>query len=312
VLAGALWVAFSTYRNRGIVPLLTHLVIGLVGFLLPTFPVAILNYYRGLGEFSFLPFSGGLNLYIGNNPNPCETLTARPGWDWTSLTTLPYRKGIEQRSEHPAFFYKDVLAFLVTHPAAFLLNLLEKAGRFLTSREIPRNLDIYVFRPWSVSLRLLVWKVGGFGFPFGILLPLAAIGGLLQRRRIPPVFWLFLILYSVSVVLVFVADRYRVPIIPVMAILAAAGTLSFVEIAKGREWKRLILLAGVILGIALASSLPRPICEEMIDFESERDYLIGLSHAQQAQHSTNQEVAAGIEQRIRLYESGTTYRRDKQ
>jgi hypothetical protein len=48
------------------------------GVLLVLVPVAVVN-GRATGHFGVLPYSGGINLYIGNNPDRVHTLQIRPG-----------------------------------------------------------------------------------------------------------------------------------------------------------------------------------------------------------------------------------------
>ena len=57
-----------------------------------------------------------------------------------------------------------------------------KSGHFFCSRELPRNIDAYVLRDSSAPLRVLLWKAGVFGFPFGMLLVLAAGGAVLNAE----------------------------------------------------------------------------------------------------------------------------------
>ena len=40
-----------------------------------------------------------------------------------------------------------------------------------------------LFGEWSSLMRVLTWKVGGFGFPFGIVLPFAVVGLVYYWRR---------------------------------------------------------------------------------------------------------------------------------
>ena len=88
------------------------------------------------------------------------------------------------------FFMERVEEYVRSDPAGFIGGLVGKALRFISSREIPRNVDVYVMSNWSKLLGILAWKVGGFGFPFGVLLPLAILGAIAARREISAPFWL--------------------------------------------------------------------------------------------------------------------------
>jgi tetratricopeptide (TPR) repeat protein len=132
-----------------------------------------------------------------------------------------------------------------------------------------------MFGRWSRLLRLLTWKAGGFGFPFGLILLAAVLGVIFNWRRIPIPVVLFIVLYPLSIILVFVAGRYKVPMVPILAVLAAAGFVSVVNMVRLRRWREVMITAAVVVGTVLISSLPGPFCEEQVDFESEFFQFVG-------------------------------------
>ncbi len=241
------------------------LAIGFSGVLLG---MGILS-YRVTGRAIILPLSGGINLYIGNNPNYKETITIRPGVQWEKLRQLPGEHGFTDRYARERFFADKTIQYVRNEPLSFLKGLARKSTQFFNSRETPRNLDIYLFREWSSLLRVGVWKVRGFGFPFGLLLPLAVIGAVYRRRMVPGPIWVFLVSYPASVILVFVTSRYRMPIIPVMSILAAAGCVTIWKILQARQWGQFAAVGATIVGIGLASSVAGPFYEEQFNYEPE-------------------------------------------
>ncbi len=276
--AGCLWLATnffkrSTERSTPI----KRLFYILAGFLLIAVPVASKS-FSVTGRFSMLPYSGGINLYIGNNPNYAETVTIRPGSDWKQIANLPKQYGItsDARTEE-AFFKQRFADFVLNQPVEFIKLLGYKTIQFINSREIPRNVDIYVFRKWSYLLRLLTWQVHGFGFPFGVLLPMALLGLVCQRRRLPVPVYLFLLLYSLSIILVFVSARYRVPVIPMLSILAAAGVNTLIRLIHMHSWRYLAVTGICGLGIVLLASLPGLFPEEKLNYEGELYYGVGCS-----------------------------------
>ncbi len=266
----AAWLAIVFYRSRLRWPQITIRLGGILcGFLLITIPVAVQN-LRITGNFGFLPASGGINLFIGNNPNLTETLTARPGWGWEEITLLPEQNGIVgDMWKQQKYFNKQVMSFILTEPLTFLEGLVYKTIQFLNSRELPRNVDIYLFSNWSGILGLLTWKIGGFGFPFGLFLPLTLLGLVSYWRQIPMPLKLFLLLYPLSVILVFVTARYRVPVIPAMSVIAAAGLLSFIRMIQGLYWRRIVIVSFCGAVVLLFSTLPGPFPEEQVNFEAE-------------------------------------------
>ncbi|UCG15426.1 MAG: tetratricopeptide repeat protein [Phycisphaerales bacterium] len=275
-VAGCVWLAVALVRGsrrwRATSWSLANL---LAGFAIIAIPVARLNSHV-TGHFGILPSTGGINLYIGNNPDVCETLTTRPGFDWIRLTQLPLRQGVTgDQWEQQDFFARKFQTFVRTEPLGFAKGLARKALQFVSSREIPRNVDIYCFHEWSRVLGCLTWKVGGFGFPFGVILPLACIGFACRAREVPVPLILFLVLFPLSIVLVFVTARYRVVVVPHLAILAGAGFWAVVRMVQSRRWRRLTATAaGVVVLISLAS-VPGPFCEEKLDYTAELHFEVG-------------------------------------
>jgi predicted negative regulator of RcsB-dependent stress response len=239
-------------------------------------PVGIAAAYA-TGRFSIVSSSGGLNLYIGNNPNYCETLTIRPGEEWDKLLIkLPAQSGMGRSVwDEDRFFKQQVIKYVKNQPLDFAKGLGRKTLELVCSREIPRNLNIYMFGRWSRLLRLLTWKADGFGFPFGVIFPLAVLGAIFNWRRIPAPVILFVVMYSLSIILVFVAGRYKVPMIPILAVLAAGGLVSVVKRVRLMRWRELILIAAVVVGTVLLSTLPGPFCQEQVDFEPEFFQFVG-------------------------------------
>jgi tetratricopeptide (TPR) repeat protein len=255
----------------------------LAGFAVIAIPVSVQR-YELTGHFGFLSSSGGLNFYIGNNSNPDETVIIRPGPDWEHLTRMPERHGIGlDMWKGQEFFYKRVRNYILTEPLHFVQGLLRKTLQFVSSREIPRNVDIYTLRKWSpFMLKSLVWKVDGFGFPTGVLLPLAAVGLFFRWRQIPGPVILFVLLYAASIILVFVSSRYRSPMAPVMCCLAAGGLGEVIKRMRSGRGKRCIGITACVLVIVLLATVGGPFRAEKVNYEAEIYYCLGY-YARQAE-----------------------------
>jgi len=279
--AGCIWLLVVWIRGRiEAKKLVVSVATIAAGFLVVAGPVAISS-YQVMGKVMILPYSGSVNLYIGNNPNYKETITIRPGLGWRELVELPGKQGIKDDSGKQRFFADKTVDYIVNEPASFLKGLVYKTAQFFSSREMPRNVDIYLFRRWSAVLRAGVWKAGRFGFPFGVLLPLAVVGAVYRRRKVPWPIWLLAIFYPASVILVFVTSRYRTPIIPVTSVLAAAGCGAVWKILQGRQWPKLAVAGVIVLGIGLVSTAAGPFYAEQIDYEPELYYWLADSLEQQ-------------------------------
>jgi len=290
-LAAAAYLVWVFYRSGGWRLIIATVRNGLGGFLMVALPVAGLNYYV-TREIALLPSSGGINFYIGNNADMCRTLTIRPGYDWEQLCAMPLQQeGISENKPgaQQAFYYRQVMKYMVSQPSSFLAGIGAKTLRFLCSRELPRNIDIYMFRKWSPLLSVLAWKAGGFGFPFGLLLPLAVAGCILLWRRIPVAVWLFLVLWPAAVILVFVAGRYRLPVVPAMAVVAAGGIFALIDTVRQGRWGRLAIVAACMAGLVALGAIPGPFCEEEVNFPAELGYDLGAFYYETADRGGGQE-----------------------
>jgi Flp pilus assembly protein TadD len=124
------------------------------------------------------------------------------------------------------------------------------------AEEIPLNTNYRFAQKW---LPLLHATAG-----FGLVLPLAVVGlvALLRardRRRDPDV-WLVVIAalaYSASVVAFFVSDRYRMPIVPLLLLLAGHGGWTLLDDLRERRRGTTPLLAA-LAACALAVNVPMP------------------------------------------------------
>jgi tetratricopeptide (TPR) repeat protein len=275
---GCLWLVVVIFRKHTkYTKCILSLTILAMGFSLVTIPVSLLN-KKTTGHFGFMPASGGINFYIGNNPDIDKTLTARPGWGWEELTTLPQQNGVKTDLwAEQDWFYNKVIDFIKERPLLYLKGLAYKSVQLLSSREIPRNVEIYLFGRWSLLLRLLCFKIDGFGFPFGVLLPLTVIGLMTYWHKTPTPVKLFLFFESISIVLVFVTARYRVTLIPVMTLPAALGVAVIGHLLFGRKLVKLAIIGVFIIGICTLSSAPGPFPEELPNYNAELYANVGAS-----------------------------------
>lgn len=270
VLALALAV-FAWRRARA--GMAARLAAAAAGLVLVLVPAGFLR-SRSTGSFGVLPATGGINFYIGNNPDWRDTVALRAGDGWTELATRPKRAGAAGGMwGEEAYFYECGLAYARGEPGAFASGLVAKAVQFFSPRELPRSYDVYTYREWSPLLGALVFRVGGFGAPFGLLLALATIGLVRRGREVPPEMW-SLALYPLLVILYFPAARYRVPVLPVFLMLGAAGVLELAGSWRGCGRRKGALLAAALAPpLLLARAGPFP--QERGDFRAELHSLVG-------------------------------------
>jgi Tfp pilus assembly protein PilF/asparagine N-glycosylation enzyme membrane subunit Stt3 len=272
VIAGFIWLRFKISHSSSIA---NRFGAALFGILLVAVPVGTVS-KQAVDRFSILPTSGGINLYIGNNPDYCRTLMIRPGEEWREFVQLPSQYNVRGLWEHDKFFKRRVMEYVKSQPFDFIKGLGRKTLEFVCSREIPRNVSIYMFGRWSRLLGLLTWKADGFGFPFGLIFPLMVLGVIFNYKHIPAPVFLFIVLYPLSIILVFVTSRYRVPVVPIFSILAAAGLVSIVERIRLKRWREVIIMSAVVLGTGFITILPGPFCQEQRDFEPDFFDSVGI------------------------------------
>ena len=226
------------------------LLVGLIALV----PVAGVTLRNRAWERSVVPVSwnGGTNLWIGNNPGYPETVGIRPGVRWTRLMEAPRcETGAATRAAESAWFAARARDFALADPLRFATHVLWKAAASVSAQEIGRNRDDYDARDESIVVRVLLWP---WGFPFVVLLPLAAAGtAVLARARAArevseaPLLPLLVALGVLAIsVLFFPTARYRAPAIPMLVVLAAAGL---------PHLRRHAAAAAVAAGAALAVSL---------------------------------------------------------
>lgn len=236
-------------------------------------PVARLN-HDVTGHYRVLPLNGGFNFYLGNNPNSAETAFLAPGDRITRLFEQAAQDGFADRKANDRYFYGRAMAYMKAMPADWLRGMLWKTALFFNSREIPICFSPHHARTWSKLLRALVWRIGGFGVPFGLLAVFAAIGLVARRARITWPLGSVLLLYPPSVILFHVCARYRMPIVPPLAILAGAGMCGIAEALRRRDFRQCAGYAIIGAVTAIVSSIPAEFSAEQISFPARFHYCV--------------------------------------
>jgi tetratricopeptide (TPR) repeat protein/4-amino-4-deoxy-L-arabinose transferase-like glycosyltransferase len=234
-----------------------------IGSLLVIAPVTIRNAVVGR-DFVPIASQGGINFYLGNNPHSTGWSATSPeiGRDWwggfdDAVWIAEEEKGRDLRpSEVSNYWTRRGLEFWVKQPGTALGLGLRKLFFFWGSTELGNNRDIEFFRQQSWVLRLLP-------FSFGWLAALGMLGMVVAGRRSDrrpesTLLTVFVLLYMVSVVLFFVCARFRMPVIPVLAVLAVSGVHWLVVEIRSRRATKLVpaLIGVIILTVLLRLDLP--------------------------------------------------------
>ena len=248
----ALWVFLLPWPHwkRG----LLHTALLALAALVPILPITIRNYVVG-DDFVLIASQGGVNLYIGNNPQSDGLQAVVPGTpaDWwggyhAAIEQAETARGHKLRpSEVSRYFFEQTGEFFRTQPGKAASLLLDKLRWFWTAREISNNKDMYF---WSSEFGPLVrW----LPLNFAIIGPLGLLGLVLilrtPRRMFP--LWGFVLVYMLSIVLFFCPSRYRVPVLPPLILLATYSLYWLGVTLVARKWAKLL---GAVCVLALAAA----------------------------------------------------------
>ena len=225
-----------------------------LGIILPILPSFLYNVSHG--QWVLVSTNGGINFYIGDNPRWQESVALRPGYPWETIVNLPFRLyGPEQveQTGSSTLFTREGLRFIRSQPGQYLRNQLVKLYQIGYGYEIMRNTDLYFFKQYSPVLDALLFSRPWLKFPFGLLLPFAAVGIFLSFSRLDRehrYLLAYLAAVAAGLLLFFVTARYRVVLVPVLAIYAALGAGEWLPCCAGEApWACHLLLAAVLLGL---------------------------------------------------------------
>jgi 4-amino-4-deoxy-L-arabinose transferase-like glycosyltransferase len=214
-------------------------------------PFTLRNYVVGK---DFVPISsnGGVNFYIGNNSNSVGTFKLPknsglqdPGLYDSSMRVAEQELGRKLKpSEVSNFWTGKALNFIIHHPIQELKLLSRKFLLLFNYYEVPNHQNYYYIRTEFGSL-LNLMPVG-----FWLIVPFALTGIAWQIKiGLNPagkLYLSFLICYTISLVLFFVTERYRLPMIPIYIVFAAAAIDEL-----RRTYRSSFIFWGVSLAIAV-------------------------------------------------------------
>lgn len=249
-------------RKAGLVAMLA-LVLGASLGIAP----ASLRNLAASGESVLVTSAGGINLYLGNRAGATAFIDDdlselglsrfRTCFDYPAIVAgLSLQLGRElSHTEVDQFFRERAMESIRGDFGGFLARTWRKALLFFGPAEVGHNKEVDLEHQRSKVLR---WSPSGW---FPALLFLALVGGAAglsrvterRRRDLLRLALLMVGAWSLSVVPFFAASRYRVPVLPVLCLLAGAG----LEELLGMQWSRarLGLRAGGALVLTLAVSL---------------------------------------------------------
>ncbi|MEE2939897.1 MAG: tetratricopeptide repeat protein, partial [Planctomycetota bacterium] len=223
-------------------------------------PVTIHNALEG--DTALVSTQAGVNLWIGNNPASDGSSAIVPGtpdgwWEgyYGAIAQAEAAEGRELRpSEVSAHFTRRALGWATREPGRWASHQLWKARLRVSNVELANNSDIEFTAVRTMPpLRYTPSR-------WDLLLGLGLVGllaGIRKGQRGAGVLALYLGVYALSIVLFFVSSRFRVPLVPILAIGAGHAITCVAAALKARDGRALALLVLPAVAIAgLSNAVP--------------------------------------------------------
>ncbi|MCK4593985.1 hypothetical protein KAU45_05745, partial [bacterium] len=205
------WQRLKKRIQEGWKPGLRRVLLLTVGVLALVLPATIHN-AAAADEFVPVTANGGINLYIGNNELATGEYVNPPLIDVKSDPGgRRYVSGLEGRAmsygEVSDWWASRAGEYISENPGPWLGLTLTKAFLFVHRHEIMQVANIHIILGWETPSLF-----------FGVLITLGLLAFIWdrERRRRMGALWLFVLVYSLSIVVFFVTARYRLPVIPVL------------------------------------------------------------------------------------------------
>ena len=237
------WVAPLSYRSTGVVMVLTGVFLG-------ASPAWIHNYFVA-HDSVFLSAHSGVNFWIGNNPVATGYPKFPPGLHAgqeamlkDSITSAEKAAGRPlKRSEVSIYWSQKARDWIRGHPSDFLRLLGTKFKNFWNA---------FSYDDISVNTALRDQSVTLPGEGFGLIAALGLPGLLIACWKFPTSRWITaaVLLHVVSLLTVFVTERYRLAAVPGLLLFAAYGLWELWQSIATARYR----LAGLFLFLLFSST----------------------------------------------------------
>jgi tetratricopeptide (TPR) repeat protein len=221
-----------------------------------TAPCWLHNYFVARDPV-FLSAHGGINLWLGNNPQ-ANGYPSFPGLHAgqaemfrDSIAQAEAAAGrILKRSEVSRYWSAKARDYIAANPAAWLKLLARKLGNFWNAFEYD---DV------GVIANLREHGVVFPGLHFGLVAVLGLVGAIFSWRMFPVSRWVAaaIALQLIAILPVFVTERYRLAVVPGLLVLAVLGLYRlWINCAAG-NYRNAAVQIGAVAASAWLVTLPR-------------------------------------------------------
>jgi tetratricopeptide (TPR) repeat protein len=209
--------------------------------------LSVWRHHTYFNAWTPFPAHGGLNFYIGNNPQADGMFMSPGGVSSNPVTQVKDSIRLASREsgrelgpyEASGYWLGKGLGYLIRQPLDAGMLCLKKLVLLLRKEEVSLNID------YALSKELVpIFGVPFFGF--GLVSPLGLLGVLFAVRRMRQKQALLLLYFGAcagSIILFFISDRYRLPAVPFFIIFAALAAVELGRAAAAREARKLAAAA---------------------------------------------------------------------
>ena len=232
----AVWAFFSVKHIKPVVACVCLVVAALAVIA----PVTLRNYLVA-GDIVPITSHSGINFYIGNNPAANGTFQPLEGINPSVEKTLAQSAEIAQKaegrklkaSEVSGYWFKKAFRFIKADPSGYMRLFVRKALLFWNASEIYDVIDYSFVRHMVPILNMPLIGFGLIG-PLGLIGMVLAIG-VCERRYLRNLLYIFVGTQMLSVLLFFVNSRYRLPVVPYLAVFAGYAVYWWYQKMKAKN-----------------------------------------------------------------------------
>ena len=290
------WPPSAISRSSGLAGRIKGPLILTLGVLVPIIPVTVRNYVVAQ-DAVLISYQGGVNLWLGNNPNadgltmqmPEIALDESVEWNEFVRTTDSIASSLAGRplhaSEISSFWTGRALGWMVDNPMTAVAGWLKKAWYFFGGFEVSDQTDIYAYSDYSSLLNILISHPLIY-IPFGLIAPLGLLGLVLAWRKSDQTRPLvgFVVLYALTVILFLATARHRLPVVPIFIVCAAAAVVQFGRALRSGNLKAIAL--PVFLLAAFLAVLNQRTVERMMSNPAFLHYQMALAYERKSDYES--------------------------
>jgi 4-amino-4-deoxy-L-arabinose transferase-like glycosyltransferase len=254
------WIMVSGWRTGEMARTLRSSAIFALGVALPIAPVTAHNYMTDR-DLVLVAASGGFNFYIGNNPQSDGITAAAPGVkpdragahsDQARIAREALGSADATPGEISGYWYERGRRHLREDPGWALRHTAYKSFLLINAHEISNNRVIEFVARHSA---IFTWA----SLKLWLVLPLAIAGVVIGggRRQQRSILLTFAVVYSATIVPFFINARFRMPVVAILIVFAAAAVVGWSRrLRSPSPDRRVVVSVFVALIVAL---LVRPL-----------------------------------------------------